>query len=154
MSRAELYPATPGWKGTETSRAAAAKIAPRAPSMRRRIWEALTVPKSGECLSEELSIYLYSALPRLSEMKAEGIVRESGETEATARGNDQTVWERVPGMIYRDRLTGGIAPIERRLKAWQVQQIREAINMLRLSPTFHAREAEQILLKAMPFLND
>jgi hypothetical protein len=130
------YPNQPGWKGTKTSLSAALKIS----------------PKSGEHLSKELNIYLYSVLPRLSEMKADGMVRESGHISETDRGCDQVVWERVPGESYRDKLRKSSSIRDVRLQQWQVEQIKIAASLLVSSTDLMASAALSHLKNALEFL--
>jgi hypothetical protein len=76
-----LYPTTPGHRGADTSIAAAADIAPEAPTIRRRALEIIAdagpAGKTAEELADALAMARVSVQPRTSELKALGKIAVS-----------------------------------------------------------------------------
>lgn len=141
-----LYPQEPGWKSTDTSRAAAVKVSTRAPSIRSRVWDALSYDTqlSGQAIADELKEYLYSVLPRLSEMQLDGLVRDSGRRGMTELGGEAIIWERVPDAVYHDRIRVNVKP-RKYVKDWQIDKLREAVTLLSMSNDGVAMRAEKLL---------
>lgn len=139
------YPESPGWKGTDTSRAAAERVSNRAPSIRRKVWDKLeTSSMTGEELAEVLQENLYSVLPRLSEMQLDGMVRDSGGRGRTKLDCDAVLWERTPGAVYHDKIKSA-ARVKRTIKDWQIEKLKEAQTHLQLSMCGHAIKAEGLI---------
>lgn len=137
------YPSEPGFTGTQgTSEAAANKIAARAPSIRRKVWEALDegAHMSGETLAAYLNENLYSVLPRLTEMQHGGMVRDSGLRDKTRLGGETVIWERVPGAVYQERTTAKAKP---RRKA-AVEKMVAALTLIDRSPNPSPLEGKAI----------
>lgn len=89
------FPEIPGWKGEcETGREAAIAYAPKAGTRRAAVLAALEELKaaSAEEISEATGIHWYLVRPRLSELKAFGLVRDSGGRGIGALGGKVAVW--------------------------------------------------------------
>lgn len=95
---AALYPNAPGFKRTETSRAAADDMAGKAAGLRALVLAAL-----GECpdglTTEEIvrrvGVGYASIQPRTSELRALGWIRDSGIRRSNASGKLAIVWRRA-----------------------------------------------------------
>lgn len=90
------YPQIAGAKGdAETSRDAAEKIErnQRAPSLRAKCLELLTAEAltADECAAK-LSENPLSIRPRLSQLKAEGLIEDTGKRRASSMGEPSVVW--------------------------------------------------------------
>lgn len=135
----------------ETSRLAAEKIKPYLPNIRRRVWDALEISMSSEQISQQTGIFFHTVRARATDLKDDGLIRESGKVHKNIRGCDENIWERIPGQEYHEKITGGKTQ-DKILKAWQIEKIQTAINALRCSSDYYALQAEKILLEGMPFL--
>lgn len=140
------YPNRPGYKGNSgTSESAAIKVSTRAPSIRRRVWDALQETRlSGESLAEILNENLYSVLPRISEMQHFGIVQDSGFRDTTHMGCEAVKWERVPGAVYADKMPTIKVP----KKQLDIELVKSALAHLGMaSYDFHTERAKDLLNK-------
>ena len=90
----KAYPEIPGSKGPDgTSQGAAAKIAPRVVGMRRKVLEAIAEHGSVTVLElvERTGIDRYSVTPRVSELRAMGLVESTGERRVNPSGQSAAV---------------------------------------------------------------
>ena len=93
---AQTYPDAPGWKGRDTSKAAAQAIAPKAQSLRERVLVAVTAqPGSPEQIARRIGVPLMNVRPRLSELAARGLVVDTGRREIADGGRKAIVWQAV-----------------------------------------------------------
>lgn len=80
---------------SQTSRAAAREIAPKAGTLRAKVLEAIR--SRGGATAEELEVALElggsTVRPRVVELVRAGLVRDSGATRRTRSGRAATVWE-------------------------------------------------------------
>lgn len=92
------YPIAPGSKGSaETSRAAADDIAPKAISIRQRVFEALKLqPMSPEQICEHIGEPIWNVRPRLSEIAAQGLIEDSGKRHLSASSKAVIIWRIKP----------------------------------------------------------
>jgi predicted transcriptional regulator len=87
------YPNHPGHKGGETSRAAAEAVAATAPDVRRQVMAAIVArPSTPEEIASAIGVDLYTVRPRCSELKAAGLIEDSGSRRATKAGKRAIVW--------------------------------------------------------------
>lgn len=102
--RPEHYPHSPGWKAGETAKAAARVM--REPAKSLEAW-CLSVLKSGPQTPEQVRarievetgrpVLLNSIRPRFSQLKARGLVRDSGARGLGEGGRCLAIkWELVP----------------------------------------------------------
>ena len=88
------YPTSPGWKGQDTSRAAAQAVAPTAGDLRAIVLRALR--RRGPSTPEEIAVWtrldLMSVRPRFSELKALGQIEPNGEARQSRTGKRAKVW--------------------------------------------------------------
>lgn len=91
---ASRYPAVPGFKDGDTSRAAAASMAGCAALLRRRCLESLRTdgPATADEVAERLSLSILSVRPRFSELNRDGLIADTGERRANASGRSAKVW--------------------------------------------------------------
>lgn len=87
------YPKSPGHKTGGTSKAAAEKIAPRAPTLRDALLgllrgAALTTDEAAAKLGKSI----LSIRPRASELLAMGLIYDTGKTRRNESGVQATVW--------------------------------------------------------------
>ncbi len=94
-----FYPASPGWKATDTSKAAAEGLRPTAANLRDLCLAWVTGTLGGltpdEC-AENLGISILSIRPRFSELKRLGKIEDSGERRFNASGHRAIVWKAKP----------------------------------------------------------
>lgn len=88
------YPASPGFKRDGTSREAAISAKPRAPLLRDRVLDALTLcgPMTPDECAAFLGLHLLSVRPRFTELKVMGKIEETGQRRANASGMKANVW--------------------------------------------------------------
>lgn len=93
---AAYYPASPGFKARDTSRAAAADIAPKAPTLRQQV---LDVLKAGDATADEVAARLrkceFAIRPRLSELSAAGLIEDTPARRPSSNGKMSIVWRAV-----------------------------------------------------------
>lgn len=88
------YPDAPGWKARETSRAAAEGIAPRAKTLRERVLDAVRAePGTPEAIADRLGEPVMNCRPRLSELSARALVKDSGRRGPAMGGRKSIIWE-------------------------------------------------------------
>lgn len=84
------YPESPGFKEATTSRVAAEKIAPRAPTLRDKVMTCLNdvwpAGMTADEVAEALGETVLAVRPRLSELKAKGMIGPSEATRPNASG--------------------------------------------------------------------
>lgn len=87
------YPNIPGWKGGETGREAALYYAAQLTGRRSQVMAGLADgPATAEELGERIGLHWYLTRPRLSELKAIGLVTETGERGNGALGGKVNIW--------------------------------------------------------------
>ena len=88
------YPTSPGWKGQDTSRAAAEAVKPTAGKLREIVLRALK--RRGPSTPEEVAVWsgidLMSVRPRFSELSASGLIETTGTTRQSRTGKRAKVW--------------------------------------------------------------
>lgn len=93
---ADSYPQTPGHKGRDTGRAAAAQMASKAPRLRQMCLDAL---RSGPLTADEcaslLGIDKLSIRPRFSELSNLGRIIDTGDRRQNASSKRAIVWRAV-----------------------------------------------------------
>ena len=88
------YPQTPGHKGDNgVSREAAEHYAPQVSGRRAQVLDGLKAgPATAEQIGERIGLHWYLTRPRLSELKALGLVIETGGRGTGALGGKVSVW--------------------------------------------------------------
>lgn len=87
---------TPGSKVNGPSRESAVKVQSRANTLRRLAHEALCrTPLTAHELAEFLGESTYAVSPRISELREEGLVIDSGMRRINDSGHKATVWKGV-----------------------------------------------------------
>lgn len=99
MSVSTPYPHSPGHRGVETSRKAALEVTPSAATLQTAVLNAIrrAGPRgltTNECV-DALDVARDSVQPRTSELKAKGLIRDSGERRRNANGKSAIVWVAV-----------------------------------------------------------
>jgi predicted ArsR family transcriptional regulator len=88
------YPASPGFKGDlDTGRAAAKAFAPKAKPLRVRTLEAIERgPATAEQVAEAIGAHWMVVRARCSELRAQGLIEDSGRRGEGALGGKVVVW--------------------------------------------------------------
>ena len=88
------YPDGPGYKGSsDTGRQAAEYYAPQAGTRRAEVLAALEKgPATAEEIGERIDLQWYLVRPRLSELRARGLVKDTGNRGAGALGGKVITW--------------------------------------------------------------
>jgi hypothetical protein len=90
------YPDAPGSKGPETSREAAEAIAPKCARLQRLTLETISTAGSRGCTADEASqaceMDRWSIQPRVSELRAKGLIVDSGLRRLNVTGRSAVVW--------------------------------------------------------------
>ena len=89
------YPDTPGFKGSAsgTGALAASNYAPQVKGRRAQVLAGLEAgPATAEEVGERIGLHWYLTRPRLSELKALGLVTETGGRGRGALGGEVNVW--------------------------------------------------------------
>lgn len=90
------YPNSPGYKKSGTSREAAIKIAPKAPSLRDKALEIFKQHHRLGLTADELAFLLdqsvLSIRPRVSELFRLGLIEDSGQRRKNDSDSTVTVW--------------------------------------------------------------
>jgi predicted ArsR family transcriptional regulator len=96
------YPDTPGFKTGGTSEEAAAVASSYAGELRDDVLAVLTLvgPKTADEVAEALDVTRMAVRPRLSELRLQGLIRDSGQRRVNASGKPAIVWE--PGSEVRE----------------------------------------------------
>ena len=97
MSHPDLfafYPEAPGYKGTsDTARAAAAGIAGKVGTLRDRVLHELCVREgTPEQIAARMREPVMNIRPRLSELRAKGLVEDTGKRGTAMGGRLAIVW--------------------------------------------------------------
>ena len=94
--RGKKYPEHPGFKKTDTSEDAADKMVSKAATMRGQIMEMLEdetwAGVAADEAAENFGFIVVSCRPRFSELKALGVIVDSGRRRESAYGAKQIVW--------------------------------------------------------------
>lgn len=89
------YPNVPGWKGTDTSEAAAEFITPHCGRLQKLFLEAVRASGERGATSDEVAVTLEidhcTARPRATELKRKGLIRDSGMRRAFGRSKTRSV---------------------------------------------------------------
>lgn len=96
---AKPYPSSPGYKDHDTSRAAAAMIAPCQKTLQRQCLEAIRNAPDGLTADETAALLgkpIWSIRPRLSELVRLGEIHDSGARRENASGARAKVWISTP----------------------------------------------------------
>jgi hypothetical protein len=94
---AAAYPDHPGHKRRRTSRAAAEAIAPKAGSIRSRVYDALKVASgTPEEVAARIGEPVMNCRPRFSEPSARNLIRDTGQRRTAMGGREAIVWEVIP----------------------------------------------------------
>ena len=95
FAHADMYPASPGFKRTDTSKAAAQSVAASAPRLRQLVLDQLRLygPATADEIAENMGRDRLSIRPRLSELRELGKVQDSGRRSANSSGKTAIVWE-------------------------------------------------------------
>jgi DNA-binding transcriptional ArsR family regulator len=87
------YPNKPGWKITDTSRDAAQDMDMSARTIRARVLTQLEAcPMTADQVAEMLSLDRLSVRPRLSELRAMGLIEDTGTRDENRSGKMAIVW--------------------------------------------------------------
>jgi predicted ArsR family transcriptional regulator len=87
------YPMTPGFKDEGAGRDAALAYAPQVKGRRSQVLAGLQAgPATAEEIGERVGLHWYLTRPRLSELKALGLVIETGERGRGALGGAVNRW--------------------------------------------------------------
>jgi hypothetical protein len=90
-----VYPFAPGFKGdADTGRDGARKFAPKCATRQAEALEALRAlgEASAEQIAEHTGRHWYLTRPRLSELKAQGRVQDTGRRASTGMGGRTVIW--------------------------------------------------------------
>lgn len=92
------YPAAPGHRNRDTSRAAAVSMRPAAPTLRARVLDVLAgrAMTADEC-ALALGETVLAVRPRLTELARLGLIEDGGERRPNASGRMAIVWTRAGG---------------------------------------------------------
>jgi predicted ArsR family transcriptional regulator len=104
MSDLFAYPDAPGAQDRDTSRDAAAEIAPQAPILRARALDVLERSNglTADQVAARLGLSILSIRPRVTELARLGKVRDSGERRLNISGKKAIVWMAVhPARLNR-----------------------------------------------------
>ena len=94
----DQYPAQPGWKRTDTSREAAAAIAPNAEILRERIYQAIKAAGDRGMTADEAAAAIGStplaSRPRITELRTMEKVKPSliNKRRPSSTGKSSIVW--------------------------------------------------------------
>lgn len=89
----QTYPAYPAARRTDTSREAAAAIAPRAKILREKVFSLLLQrPMSADQCAIELNESPLAIRPRVAELNKMARIRDTGERAVNASGKRAIVW--------------------------------------------------------------
>lgn len=106
------YPAQPGWRknAPETSRIAAVQVAGEAEILRGQCLDVLVRTQDG-LTADEVAVALnrsvLSIRPRISELRAAGLVSDTGIRRRNVSGHSAAVWAAVGGRVTPNGLAGG-----------------------------------------------
>jgi predicted ArsR family transcriptional regulator len=87
------YPDMPGYKALGPSQEAAQSMADDAATLRHRVWASLRMkPRTADECAEYLGESILSIRPRFSELRASGLIADSGLRRPNSSGRSATVW--------------------------------------------------------------
>lgn len=91
----DQYPNRPGFKDRDTSRLAAAAIAPAAKNIRDLVADCYLFwgPMTADEAAERLNLSILTVRPRVTELLKQGILRDSGTRRRNASGHTAKVFE-------------------------------------------------------------
>lgn len=91
-----VYPYAPGHRNVDTSIAAAVALAPKLGRLQQMAWEAIRDAGQHGLTADELAALLrmdrWSIQPRTTELKRQGLIRDSGQRRKNATGKMAIVW--------------------------------------------------------------
>lgn len=91
-----VYPEVPGARPTDTSLAAAESVAETAETLREAVFGWILLRKGGGSTADEtaeaLDLSILTVRPRVSELRAQGRIVDSGERRTNASGRRAIVW--------------------------------------------------------------
>ena len=95
MNSLETYPRGPGWKRTDTSKAAAEGMASEAGTIRALVLETLTglMPMTADEMARHLRIDRLSVRPRFSELRESGEIFDTGARRPNDSRKLAIVWD-------------------------------------------------------------
>lgn len=96
--RQASYPDTPGSKAPGTSADAAKFIAPKVTGLRLKCLQHLRSkgPRTADETAAEIGVSLLSIRPRFSELRAMGLIKETGDRRNNESGVAAMVWRATP----------------------------------------------------------
>lgn len=89
------YPAVPGARAMDTSKAAAEHVAPDAARLRRLVLDCIAAAPAGltaDEVAERLGLSVLSARPRVTELNKMGAIKDAGIRRKNASGRNAAVW--------------------------------------------------------------
>lgn len=94
----DFYPDAPGFRRSDTSRAAAEAVKPKAGTVRLMVLEALRLrPMTSVEIADRLRLPYSTCQPRTSELRAKGLIEDSGARgESRDKSKLAIVWRLVP----------------------------------------------------------
>lgn len=95
----DAYPTTPGYQDTDTSKAAAEKVKPKASWVRARVIDCLTRqgPMTTVQIAKAIGIAYETVQPRTSEARAQGLIVDTGRRGPSRDpGKQSIVWAVAP----------------------------------------------------------
>lgn len=97
----DFYPHSPGFRRTDTSRAAAEAVKPKASFLQAKVLEALAIrPMTTAQIARHLGYAFEAVQPRSSELRAKDLIEDSG---ARGPSRDKSklaiVWRLVPAKV-------------------------------------------------------
>lgn len=92
----ETYPQSPGYRDTDTSRAAAASMAPKAKNIRDRVLEAIRAcPSTADEVAKRIGETPLATRPRTTELKALSMIEDTGSRRPNSSGRNAIVYRAV-----------------------------------------------------------
>lgn len=87
------YPERPGFKGRETSKAAAEQMVAIAGTLRERVLaEIKRRPSTPDEVAERMGVTVLAARPRVTELAKLGKIEDTGDRRQNASGRSAIVW--------------------------------------------------------------
>ena len=88
------YPNSPGYRRTDTSKAAAADMKPKAGTIRAMVLDYLTKygAKTADSVAWNLGLDKLAVRPRFSELREMGLIEDNGIRSPNASGKMAIVW--------------------------------------------------------------
>lgn len=91
------YPHHPGFKARQTAKDAADGIAPKAKSLRMRVYDAIKeMPGTPEDIAERLGEPVMNIRPRTAELSARGLIEDTGIRGLAMGGRRAIIWRVKP----------------------------------------------------------